>query len=255
MNEELVKVEEYLAANKLSLNTGKTIHMLFGGRRTFQNLPNLYIYGNIIERKESTKFLGIFIDQKISWKSHADFIIGKLSRILGILGKINDLLTLSALKNLYLSLFQPSIQYGLIFWYSVSSELKNKIFRKQKIAIRLMNRSSRYSSTHSLFLKSKILKLEDLYRLEACKFIQQEICFSNHFSLTPNYLVHGYPTRSNLNIHSRLYRTQIGSRFILSNGVKLYNELDDSTKEIDSVHKFKCKLKLDILYDYNSPID
>ena len=252
MNEELSRVEEYLSANKLSLNVSKTIYILFKGRRTAQNLPNLCIYGNEIERRDNTKFLGIFIDQDLSWKTHANFVIGKLSRIIGVLGKINDHLTLTTLKTLYYSFFQSSIQYGISFWFHVSSDLRNKIFRLQKKTIRIITRSSFYSNTQSLFYQTKILKLEDLYKLESCKFIHQEICFLNNFSLTQNFMVHNYPTRSHSNLRPRYYRTRTGSNFVLSKGVLLYNNLDENTKTIDSIGGFKCKVKLELLYGYES---
>ena len=115
MNEELFKVGEWLAANKLSLNVDKTIYILFRGRRKVSHFPGLYIYGSPIERKDSAKFLGIFIDEHLSWKIHANFVISKLSRTIGIIRKLQENLTASTLKTLYYSFIQPSIQFGIIF--------------------------------------------------------------------------------------------------------------------------------------------
>ena len=119
-------------SNKLSLNVEKTIYTLFSGRKTVRELPSLFMLSSQIERVHSTKFLGVHIDQNLSWKVHANFVIGKLSRIVGIFRKVQDNLPLLALKTLYFSFFQPSMLYGICFWFCVSTDLRNKIVRLQK---------------------------------------------------------------------------------------------------------------------------
>lgn len=208
------------------------------------------MYRSKITRKENTKFLGIFLDQNLSWKVHANFVVGKLTRIIGIIQKINENLTLSTLKTLYFSFFQPSLQYGIFFWYFVSSDLRNRVFRLQKKALRLINRKSRYTSTHTLFQQNKILKFQELYELEACKFIHQDVTYTNNFSLISNSMIHDYPTRSNSDLRPPFYRTLIGTNFVLSRGVNIYNNLDENLKMIDDLNKFKCKLKLFLLSTY-----
>ena len=252
MNEELVKVESWLSTNKLSLNLSKTTYILFRGKKQVRQFPSLYMYGNPISRVECTKFLGIFIDQNLNWKDHANFVIGKLSRLNGILSKIGENLNLNSLQTLYFSFFQPSLHYGIIFWFSVSKSLQNKIFRQQKKAIRLINKSSFFAHTENLFIKNKILKFHDLYYLESCKFIYQEVNLCNNFHLVPHSSIHNYPTRSGSNLIPRSYRSLIGSNFVLSRGVTNYNNLSTRIKTLDSIDKFKCCLKLQLLAEYNS---
>ena len=158
MNEELVKVSNWLSANKLSLNVFKTTYILFKGKRKIREVPQLLILGNPILRVESTKFLGILIDENLNWKPQAKFVIGKLSRMIGVLSKISDNLNLSCLKTLYFSFIQPSLQYGVIFWFPVSKDLQNKIFRLQKKAIRIINRTGFGAHTEPLFFKDHLFR-------------------------------------------------------------------------------------------------
>ena len=218
-------------------------------------IPNLFIYGSPIERRENTKFLGVFIDEKLCWKSHSHFIISKLSRTIGIIRKLNENLTFSSLKTLYYSFIQPSLQYGIIFWYSVSSDIREKIFRLQKKAIRLINKTTFFSHTNPLFCKNKILKLIDLHKLESAKFIFHEVKLCNNFNLNSHSNIHSYQTRFNQNLIPRNFRTRVGLNFILVSGVHIYNSLYDDLKTLDSIGKFKCCLKLDLIFEYSQISD
>ena len=69
LNDELKKVVDWLSANKLSLNVKKTHCIIF---RLYKKKIdcNLKLLINSVEIRqvESTKFLGIIIDQNLTWK-------------------------------------------------------------------------------------------------------------------------------------------------------------------------------------------
>ena len=69
-NRELTQINDWFLANKLYLNAEKTKYMLFH-KLTDQeniplNLPSLQLYGNIIERENSLKFLGVILDEHLT---------------------------------------------------------------------------------------------------------------------------------------------------------------------------------------------
>ena len=72
MNCELEKVGEWFRINKLSLNVTKTNYTLFHKNSTKDKLSlkmhKLKIGNSIIKRKSSVKFLGVMLDENISWK-------------------------------------------------------------------------------------------------------------------------------------------------------------------------------------------
>ena len=171
--------------------------------------------------------------------------------MIGIIHKIKDNLPLSALKTIYLSLIQSSLHYGLIFWHNVSSDLRNKIINLQKKSIRLITGSTALAHSEPLFKKSKILKFDDLYKLESCKFIHHELLLGNNFNIFRHSDIHNYPTRSSNNLVPLYSRTNLGKNFILSKGLNLYNSLPTSYKQLDSVPSFKCVFKLDLLESYS----
>ena len=71
-NIELSKLSDWFKVNKLSLNVKKTNYILFGRKRlTLSETNKICIDGQQIERVEYTKFLGVFIDEKLNWKKHS----------------------------------------------------------------------------------------------------------------------------------------------------------------------------------------
>ena len=72
MDEELRKVANWYKANKLSLNISKTKYSLFHSTRKRKDIPNILIPLHIenvpIKREFVTKFLGVYLDENISWK-------------------------------------------------------------------------------------------------------------------------------------------------------------------------------------------
>ena len=71
----------------MSLNEGKIKYTFFYKFRQKGNislkLPVLAINGKVIERTTSIKFLGILLDEHLSWKNHISVVENKVSKILG----------------------------------------------------------------------------------------------------------------------------------------------------------------------------
>ena len=78
-------------AIKLPLNEGKTKFTLFHKPHDKDNLPlqlpNLKINNNKIKRSSSIKFLGVLVDENLTWIDHITLVENKLSKNLGLLNK------------------------------------------------------------------------------------------------------------------------------------------------------------------------
>ena len=66
---------------------------------------------SIITRVRATQFLGVIIDEKLTWKDHISLVRSKLAKTVGILYRVRHLLNRSALFILYCSLFLPYLTY------------------------------------------------------------------------------------------------------------------------------------------------
>ena len=85
------KISEWFQANKLSLIIKKTNYTLFHKNSTKDDLPlklpDLKIVNNVLKRQTSIKFLGVMLDENISWKEHIKTVENKLSKNNGLFWK------------------------------------------------------------------------------------------------------------------------------------------------------------------------
>src|SRR5271166_6408069 len=91
---ELDKLATWFNLNRLSLNLSKTNYILFGNKRI--SVPahlSLDIDGTLILEVDNTKFLGIYIDSKLSWNLHVNTIATKIAKSLGIINKARMILS------------------------------------------------------------------------------------------------------------------------------------------------------------------
>ena len=156
INQELNLIFEWLSLNKLSLNVKKTKMMVFHNRQTnIKNmLPNLKINGISIEYVKQFNFLGIVLDEHMTWSPHINKVACKISRTIYTLTRLKKFLPLSILKMLYNSLILPHLSYGILTWGSKPGRL----IKLQKWAIRTINNSKYNSHTEPLLKKNNLLK-------------------------------------------------------------------------------------------------
>ena len=87
VNQELNNVDDWLTANKLTLNTKKRTFVIFcPPQRKLSYQPRIVIFDSnqnkkvALDHKDYVKHLGILIDKNLSWKHHIDHIAIKVSR-------------------------------------------------------------------------------------------------------------------------------------------------------------------------------
>ena len=91
INNELNKINSWFLANKLKLNIEKTSYMIFRTRNKridSQNI-NIHIAGIRIPLVHSTKFLGVTLDDHLTWKNHVEGVCCKVSRAIGAISRIS----------------------------------------------------------------------------------------------------------------------------------------------------------------------
>ena len=165
MNTELDRLFIWLQANTLSLNIKKTHFMFFcPPKKKALFSKSLQILGQTIEQKQETKFLGVMLDSKLTWASHATYIAKKMAKGIGILSKAKKYLPKSCLITLYYSFIYPYLNYCLEVWGKTTDKVLDKIFKVQGRALRIINTSSRKTATTLLFDELQILPLKKIYQ-------------------------------------------------------------------------------------------
>ena len=87
INKELEEVNNWFKANKLSVNASKTNCMVLGTphKTSKTNDVNIILDGVTLERVNTTKFLGVIIDDNLTWKHHIDGLTKTICRNCGVL--------------------------------------------------------------------------------------------------------------------------------------------------------------------------
>ena len=195
-NVAINKLYDWFCANKLLLNATKTKYIVIRPQHKQLNFDglNITLRGNSLTQvgthfqEKSTKFLGIHIDENLTWKHHIINVNKKLSRALFAIKQAKHFLPINCLKILYFSLIHPHLIYGIESWGNASSTTLKKTMLLQKRAVRIINNASYNSHTEPLFKKSGILKFPDLFELQVSIFMykyENNICpksFQNMFS-------------------------------------------------------------------------
>ena len=167
-NTELDKLNVWFSVNRLSLNIAKTNYMIFGNR-ALKTFLSIRINKVTINRVEATKFLGVLIDDKLTWKHHISLLKSKLSKCCAVMYKTSFLIDRRGMRIIYYSLCSPYIMYCAEIWGNTYAANLICLFLLQKKIVRLICGAQRLDHTSSLFNDLRILKLPDMVKLETAK--------------------------------------------------------------------------------------
>ena len=117
-NKELQLVDQCWIANRLSINISKTKYVLF---RTAQSKlttkkQDLVLRQNKIEQVEYIKFLGVYIQEHLTWSRQINHLVFKLCNVLGSVIEVTSLLSKRSLLLIYHSLKNSQLSYCILNW-------------------------------------------------------------------------------------------------------------------------------------------
>ena len=155
VNNELSNRSTWFKVNKLSLNIDKTNYMIFKNRHSNRNYNDIHIFidNSELSKVSHTKFLGVIIDESLTWKSHNSHVSNIVSKHCGILFRLKHVLPCTTLFSLYNTLVLPHLHYSNIVWADSNNCNLNSILVKQKCIIRLCTNSA-WLRTYLLFSHS-----------------------------------------------------------------------------------------------------
>jgi len=113
---ELDKVNIWMMSNRLSINYNKIAYMILTATRSQNCNFEISMNGVRIEQTVSIKYLGVIIDNKLSWKPKISSLCKKLSQACGVVCKIRHFADIKILRLIYFSLFDSHLQYCIIDW-------------------------------------------------------------------------------------------------------------------------------------------
>ena len=168
---DLNSLSEWLRLNRLKLNVKKTKYMLFNKESLNLDIE-LTVEGEAIDNVSVFKFLGLTVDQSLSFNEHFAQTYDKLFKPSYIIRYLAKMLPKSCLRSLYFAFYHSHMYYGLPVWFPLlKRESQKTLFLLQKQIVRCINGVNFRAHCMPLFRKQVILTLEDQLKLNNCKLM------------------------------------------------------------------------------------
>jgi len=160
-NSFLKDLNSWLHNNLLNLNFNKTYFMEFKTKNHHQQNMLIHHNQNYISNASETKFLGLIIDETLSWAQHILQLTKRMSTICFALRCVKHSLSKPTLKLIYFAHVHSIMSYGIIFWGSSANV--NRVFILQKKIIRIIANLGPRDSCRNIFRSLQIFTLYSQY--------------------------------------------------------------------------------------------
>jgi hypothetical protein len=253
LQDDLTSLSSYCAVNKLIINVKKTKAMLFKSRKSTLQAPSVYINLEPIIFIECVKFLGVFIDNILSFTPHIDHVIMKMKQASYILLKCRDFLPQKHLINLFNAIGLSHIIYcSPVYLDSCHKKqfrrLASRYVDTGRIILNLRKGSSRtYTLVTLEWLTLEQITIRDRYLL-TFKVIHNKLPTTLYAEFKqPN---HSYITKSSHTDFSvSASNTTLGTKAFSYWAPRLWNALPLDTKLCSSFSQYERLILLYITSD------
>lgn len=234
INHDLNKIYDWLNFHKLSLNMEKTSYMIIS-LKPLQNVsPDVILNGIKITKSNCYKYLGVIIDENLTFNRHLEYIQKKLYKKLGVFKRINNKLSKASKIIFYKSLVAPHFDYCSTILFIMNKSQTESVQVIQNKCMRIILNVDRLYSRRQMLLQLDWMSVNHRLHYNTLKFIHGMVSgklpryLNKH--LMSNREVHNYNTR---NFHYRLpgYKKSSSQQSILHKGMMVYNNLQTFFKD------------------------
>ena len=252
------KVYDWLRHNNLSLNAIKTEFMIIGSHHRVGRLDNtpestpyiVQVGDMMIKRVTKAKYLGLVVDENLSWDEHVEYR-AKKSRNIGIIKRTRSILPHELLTTLYMTLVEPHFRYCDIVWGQCNETLKDKLQTLQNRAARVIcNRRFEDVGDHQELLNHLgWLNVRQLFSLDHGVFVFKAINglipdqFNEMYSKSNTMHSHGTRAATTDCLFIERINLTAGQKSISVSVSKLWNEIPFDIRNSQSLNVFKKKYK------------
>lgn len=241
-NNILTNITNYFNFHNLHLNINKTqVLQVHNPQKKITDLALKINNTNISNNHESVRFLGIYLNEHLSFKAHCEHLVSRINSLKYLFINLKTILNVKQLFCVYCAKVESILRYGICFWGNSSH--CNEVFIAQKRIIRTIVNISPRESCKNYFLKLNILTLPSLFIFEICVYI-----YKNRSQFPLRKSMHNICTRQANTFHvpfSHFKKTDLSPNII---GLKIFNRLPDSIKSCSSLYSFKKQLKRFLLH-------
>ena len=250
LSEELKSVSDWLVMNKLSLHLGKTESILFASRHNLKKVSNLNVSCNNVEigSADKVKYLGATLEQDLSGKCMGTSVIKKINAGVKFMYRKAKFLSLREKKMLAASLLQSHFDYACNIWYrSLDKATQKKLQTAQNKVIRcILNMNYTEHVYCSCFKKLKWLNVA-----MRVKYLTLSLMYKVAYGSAPSYMMDLVRSVGNSRYNTRRSNMAFvlpavksrGQTTFTYNGIRLWNNLPNCIKVVESKNLFKSQCK------------
>ena len=256
INHDLKLIVHWLRANRISLNVDKTNIIIFRPKnKKITKKLNFRISGQKIKTTTHTKYLGVLLDEHLTWNLHIKAIKTKLSRATGLLAKIRYHTSTDLRRTIYYALFDSHLRYACSIWAQSNNKNIQDLQDLQHKSIRVISFKNKFTPIDPLLKEQKIMTLKNIILLENCNLVLQyqndnlPDAFENFFQNNNNQYDHNTRSALNKNIQiPQVNTTQYGLQSISYKCATDWNKIQRKINfnfqdEFLSKHKFSKAMK------------
>ena len=224
--------------NMLHLNVEKCQYVIYAYKTpAWQNEFRLYFKEgkkeNEISRVEKMKYLGLWLDSKLTWKEHSIYLQERLRKLNYLFYHFRNYFNEKHLKTLYRALYESTMTYGIIHW-GASCHTKAIKVLQNRVCRTILNLHKRTSESE-IYEKMNVLELKKLYKKRLLIFVFKNKTMYEIYdtvtthSRTGGGFVSAYPKWKKT--HSRLQARYTGCSY--------FNKLSPACRNERSIGKYK----------------
>ena len=250
----MIALTSWFMINKLTLNADKSSFTIFKSpKKVINNIPDsIGFLNHKINRVSSIKFLGIILDENLSFDLHINEVCSKLKRLFHVFYSIRGFLSKGNIKMIYYALIYSRIKYGIAVYGQAKATKLSKIQILQNQLLKVLSGKKYRYPTDKLHDEFNLLKVSDITKQETLTFVfnffmdDLPSVFKNYYETFSNN--HNINTRNaNLNIRKIRRNNNFGASSIKSIGANLWNDLNIDIKKSSTTKQFRFNYKKCIL--------
>ena len=250
-NNELVKIDKWVCANKLSLNINKTAFSICS-TKAVTDVRRAKIRNVEINLVNNLKFLGIIIDSNLSFSSHYQNVCNKTSRSSSVLSKLAYYVPQPILRKLYQTMFYPHLKYAIKIWENSCKTGIKKLQRIYNKCIKII--SSTNTCEPSDYASLKLISFKHVHEyFSLFKFYNLNESQNFKTKIENHQTNHSYSTRHSIALNLNCPNLRLSKLKIsfLYNSMKFWNKIPSDIKSAQNLNLFKKYLRESHIYEPN----
>ena len=127
LNRDMEGITKWMDKNRLKLNVKKTQLLLLGRRSRAHESVKVIMNGEQLIRSGMVRYLGVWIDDGLTWRKHIEMVRKKCFSGLSNLRRFSGVLPFALMKKVYNALVLPHLYYCSVVWQECVKEVQLKV--------------------------------------------------------------------------------------------------------------------------------